>query len=747
MRLFIAEKPSLASAIADGLGSKIKKNGFFSCGDDAVTWCFGHLLELYNPEEYDPNFKSWKKDTLPIIPEEWKKRPKYSVGKKTVDEGVQNQINIIKNLLNKASVAINAGDPDREGQLLVDELLEYLQWKGNTQRIWVNANDLISMKKALANLRDNAEFVGLRDAAEARSKADWLVGINLTRAMTIFGRSYGSDSVLSQGRVQTPTLAIVVNRDADIASFTPHDYYTLDGVFTHARGTYTGTLQIPKDLLEVDPEGRIINREVAERLAGEAKGEGVVLQAEKTIKKKSPPLPYSLASLQKAASSKYSMSAKTVLDTAQSLYEKKLTSYPRSDCQYLPDEQFNDGTPARILQTLSQMKDTKAWAEGADSKRKSPAWNTKKITAHHAIIPTGEKPGILSAAEAKIFSLIAQSYCIQFYEDYQYEAQKIVTETGKLLWNSNGRKVLVAGWMGIKGKDEDDNEEKSLPELRKGDKVQCSDVAINTKKTEPPKKFTEGSLIEAMEDIHKYITGSEDKAILKKAKGIGTEATRANIIETLKKRGFIEAAGRNLVSTKLGQDLIALTPPELKDPVTTAHWESRLTDIVSGEEKLSAFLGSQETLLPGLIKAIFEQKVKAGQSSFNTDMPLHSCPVCEKMLKKVKSKKNGKLYWVCSDKECGFITGDDKGKPAEQKKTDVACPKCGKPLIWRDYKKGGFWTCSGYPDCTTSYDDDGGKPLILGDCPECGRPLRRKTSAKGPFIGCSGYPECTYIKK
>ena len=326
MRVFVAEKPSLAAAIADGLGSKINKNGYYQCGNDAVTWCFGHLLELFEPQEYDDALSTWSKNTLPIIPSQWKKRLKCDAppknGKKIAGgDGIKRQIGIIKGLLSKADIVVNAGDPDREGQLLVDEVLEYLNWKGTTQRIWVNANDLTSMRKALAALKDNSSYRSLRDSAEARSMADWLIGMNMTRAMTVFGREHGVDGVLSQGRVQTPTLAIVVQRDMEIEEFKPHDFYTLEAAFTHQSGKYSGILAIPDSLLEVDSEGRIIDRAVADRLAGAVKGkDGKIVLAEKSIKKKSPPLPFSLASLQKSASAKYGMTAQDVLNTAQTLY-------------------------------------------------------------------------------------------------------------------------------------------------------------------------------------------------------------------------------------------------------------------------------------------------------------------------------------------------------------------------------------------------------------------------------------------
>ncbi|MBQ3060204.1 MAG: hypothetical protein IJD16_07845 [Desulfovibrio sp.] len=397
MRLFIAEKPSLARAIADGLGTPQKDNGCLRCGNDVVTWCFGHLLEPCFPEDYKPEYSSWQREHLPIIPQTWRSRPK---AKATA------QLKIIGDLLQQADSVVNAGDPDREGQLLVDEVLEHFNCQKPVSRIWLASLDARSVRKALDSIRDNAPFAPLRDAARARQQADWLVGMNATRAMTIAGRERGRSEVLSLGRVQTPTLALVVARDAEISAFKPSDYFVLQACLQHPDGEFSATFLPSVDQDGLDSSGRLTDNTVVETLISATRdGEAHITTAVREARTKTAPLPHCLSSLQKEASARLSLSAKAVLDTAQSLYEKKLTTYPRTDCRYLPEEQFE--AAGQILTMLSRASGMERMAGSADASLKSTAWNTKKVTAHHAIIPTGETPGNLTSRERALYDLIA----------------------------------------------------------------------------------------------------------------------------------------------------------------------------------------------------------------------------------------------------------------------------------------------------------------------------------------------------
>lgn len=708
MRLYIAEKPSLGRAIAEGLGGGQKNGGYIVCGQDTVTWCFGHLLELMNPEDYDPAWKDWRRDALPIIPERWR----LKVSPDTAD-----QLKLIGELLRGAESVVNAGDPDREGQLVVDEVLEHFGYRGPVARILLASLDARSIAKALAGMTDNARHAPLRDAARARSQADWLVGLNATRAMTLLGRDAGREGVLSLGRVQTPTLNLVVMRDREIAAFKPVDYFVLQARMEHPAGAFTATLQLKEDQPGLDSEGRLVSAAEANALAKSAQGaSGHVAGVTREKKRKTPPLPHCLSSLQKAASSKWGMTAQQVLNTAQKLYEQKLATYPRTDCRYLPVEQLVDAE--RILRVLATVPGLESAASGADAGLVSGVWNTEKVTAHHAIIPTGEMPGNLSEAERNLYLMIAGAYCLQFYPPLSYESQKIQVDVDGRHWEARGRLILDPGWTRcVRDTDEEDAKEsaaeQSLPEVAQDDAVNCAEVDVLAKKTTPPSRFTEGSLIEAMANIHRFVTDATARATLKENEGIGTEATRASILEGLKKRRYLEAQGKALASTALAGQVIDLTPSALKDPVTTAQWESRLEAIAQGKDTLEAFMAAQASALPELLGPLLSGE---GAAIIKADGPVHPCPTCGKPLSRRSGDKGP--YWGCFRKEehpdgKPVYLPDDGGRPGQRREAAAVsgyeCPTCGKPLrlYARVSKKTGkpfkVFNCSGYPDCMQSF--------------------------------------------
>ena len=702
MRLFIAEKPSLARAIAEGLGKGGKDAGCIRCGSDVVTWCFGHVLKQCDPEDYKPEYESWRREYLPIIPATWRNKAQPDAAA---------QLKIIGKLLKEAKSVVNAGDPDREGQLLVDEVLEHFAYKGPVARIWLASLDDRSVRKALDSITDNAAYAPLRDAARARSQADWLIGINATRAMTFAGRETGRSGVLSLGGVQTPTLALVVARDREIAAFRPADYFVLRASLGHDAGSFAATWLPGETQVGLDNSGRLADAAVASAIAGRIKGaNGVITAVTRENKTKPAPLPHCLSSLQKEASSKFGLTAKQVLDTAQSLYEKKLTTYPRTDCRYLPEEQFD--AAGQILATLSSVPGLEQVAGKADAKLKSAAWNTKKITAHHAIIPTGEVPGNLTSTESGLFLMIALAYSLQFYPAMRYEAQKIVLAIADTQWEARGRLILEAGWSKLAAEEEDGSKEdgnpkeaggedeaaQALPSAVQGDAVRCLDVETLKKKTTPPLRFTEGTLIEGMANVHRFVTDAAAKSVLRENEGIGTEATRASILETLKKRGYLKADKKAIVSTQLGQEIIDLTPLALKDPVTTATWESKLTDISQGKATLSAFMAVQVRVLPDLLALILGPDKK----------PAHTCPDCGQALYRRPGKKSGEWFWGCSGYPgCTVTCSDDNGKPGAAKKkpelSQYSCKACGKALVQRSGPKGEFFGCSAYPKCRQTY--------------------------------------------
>ena len=409
------------------------------------------------------------------------------------------------------------------------------------------------------------------------------------------------------------------------------------------------------------------------------------------------------------ANSKFGMSAQEVLDTAQALYEKKLTTYPRTDCQYMASAELADAE--RIVAMLRQVPGLEDVAGGCDLTLKSAAWDDGKLGAHTALAPTGDAPSGLSEKEAQVYGLIATVYCLQFYPAYQYQAQKLTLDC-QGTWVARGQTVIEAGWTARQADDEEKDEDsgQALPELAKDAPVTCAGVEQQVKKTSPPAKYTEGSLIKDMASVHRFITDPAAKAKLKETEGIGTEATRAKTIEILKERKYIRADGKALVSTELGQRIIEMTPPELKNPVTTAQWETRMTLIASGKASLEDFLNDQIAALPGLLAGLLD----AGKPF----PPAYPCPECGRPLRRIPKKEKGEYFWGCAGYKdgCQYSVPDDNGKPGKKVPQVVSphkCPKCGKGMIRKESKKkkgSFFWSCSGYPACTGLCFDKGGKP-------------------------------------
>ncbi len=581
-RLFIAEKPSLGRAIAAALPNPQKKDqGFIRCGNgDIVTWCIGHLLEQVEPDAYEERYKKWNLADLPIVPEQWQLRPRKSASK---------QLTVVKKLLKDATQIIHAGDPDREGQLLVDEVLDYCKVpkakKASAQRLLISDLNLPAVKRALNQLRSNSEFIPLSVSALARSRADWLYGMNMTRAYTLLGQKGGYQGVLSVGRVQTPVLGLVVRRDEEIEQFVPRDYFTL-----HALIPYEGNGQAfdirarwkPSEACKPwqDEEGRVLNRKLVENVAQRIAGQPAkVVESEQKQTKQSAPLPYSLSALQIDAAKRFGMSAQQVLDVCQSLYEKhKLITYPRSDSRYLPKEHYGQA-PNVINAIANNAKELQSAANGADTSLKSKAWNDSKVDAHHAIIPTPKNASMnaLSGDEMKIYQQIARQYLMQFYPAAIYADAKLVFDIAGGTFIAKGRQLVSAGWKALMGKsDDEDTSVDNVPPLTEGTVLTCREGEIKDRKTEPPKHFTEATLLQAMTGIGRFVEDKELKKILKETDGLGTEATRAGILDTLFKRQLLKRQGKTILSTPAGRGLIHALPKESTYPDMTAHWEHQL---------------------------------------------------------------------------------------------------------------------------------------------------------------------------
>ncbi|MEG9494697.1 MAG: DNA topoisomerase III [Pantoea dispersa] len=603
MRLFIAEKPSLARAIADVLPKPHRRgDGYIACGNDqVVTWCVGHLLEQAQPDSYDSRYARWNLADLPIIPDKWRLQPRPSVAK---------QLKVIEGLLQQASVVVHAGDPDREGQLLVDEVLDYLQLpaekRQQVQRCLINDLNPAAVKRAVSRLRENREFIPLCVSALARARADWLYGINMTRAWTLLGRNAGYDGVLSVGRVQTPVLGLVVRRDEEIENFVPKDYFEVKAHIVTPKEERFVASWIPSDACEPwqDDEGRLLHRPLADHVLERINGKPAwVTGYNDKRESETAPLPFSLSSLQIEAAKRFGLSAQTVLDCCQRLYEThKLITYPRSDSRYLPDEHFA-GRHAVLNAIQAHQPDVSLPADfNADQKNR--CWDDKKVDAHHAIVPTARASKVnLSDNEANIYGLIARQYLMQFCPDAVFRKCVIDLDIGGGRFVAKARFLAEAGWRALLGSKERDEENDGtpLPVVSKGDELLCERGEVLAKQTQPPRPFTDATLLSAMTGIARFVQDKELKKVLRATDGLGTEATRAGIIELLFRRTFLVKKGRYIHSTEAGRALIHALPEMAARPDMTAHWESTLTRISEKACRYDEFMQPLVSTLIGLI--------------------------------------------------------------------------------------------------------------------------------------------------
>lgn len=610
MILYIAEKPSVARAVADVLPKPHSKGeGFIKVANgDVVTWCIGHLLEQAEPEAYDPEYKKWSKEHLPIIPVEWKQQVKPKTRK---------QFNVVKKLIKEADLLVNMGDPDRVGQILVDEVINYSGVKKakreSAKRCLVNDMNPSAIKKALNDLRNNTDFIPLATSALARARADWLYGINMTRLCTLEGQKAGYNGVLSIGRVQTPVLGLVVHRDQEIENFVSKSFYEVFITLQTVTGEAFVAKWKPSTACEpyMDEEGRVLSRKLAEKVIEKVTGKnGSVKSVKRDKKKQSPPLPYNLSTLQIDASKRFNLNAQKTLDICQQLYERhKLITYPRSDCRYLPNGHYaeRETVTHSISKTSTGLDSAVARAELG---LKSKAWNDSKVGAHHAIIPTSRYMSAerLTQDERNIYELIARQYLMQFYPAFQYEEHQINTEVEGGVFIARQKSVVLEGWKELlpkskSGKNDSDFSTVILPNVNTGDTVTCTDGKLDEKQTSPPKRFTDATLLAAMTGIARFVSNPEIKKVLKDTDGLGTEATRAGIIELLFKRQFLVKKGKEIHSTSIGRQLVTSLPEQMVVPDMTAHWESQLEDISQKRLKYGQFI---EPLTSGLKQLIGE---------------------------------------------------------------------------------------------------------------------------------------------
>ena len=648
MRVFLCEKPSQGKDIARVLGADQRGNGCYSGSGQVVTWCIGHLIEAGPPEAYGEQYKRWSIEQLPILPERWQ----VEVKPKTAA-----QFKIVEQLLSKASELVIATDADREGEMIAREIIELCGYRGPIQRLWLSALNDASIRKALAALKPSVDTLPLYFSALARSRADWLIGMNLSRLFTVLGRQAGYSGVLSVGRVQTPTLKLVVDRDREIACFVSVPFWTVDVVLSHANKRFTASWTPPDGC--TDDAGRCLQQPVAQQAAERIRGAGQapVLSVETERVREGPPLPFDLGTLQEVCSKQLGLDVQETLDIAQALYEThKATTYPRSDSSYLPESMLAE-VPAVLAAVLATDPSLRPLIDRLDRGQRSRAWNDGKVSAHHGIIPTLE-PANLSAMNEKelaVYRLIRAHYLAQFLPHHEFERTVAQLACGGQSLVAVGKQIVVAGWRQVlsalavseleDGDGEDAQRSQVLPALQAGLACQVGAVDLKALKTLPPKPYTQGELVKAMKGVAKLVTDPRLKQKLKDTTGIGTEATRAKVINGLLARGYLVKKGRAVRASDAAFTLIDNVPPAIADPGTTAVWEQALDMIGAGTLTLETFIEKQSTWVAQLV-----QQYRGATLSL-------------------------------------------KLPPAP------ACPQCRAPMRQRSGKNGAFWSCSRYPDC------------------------------------------------
>ena len=592
MQLYLCEKPSQAKDIAAVLGASRRGDGCWLGNGVTVTWCIGHLLETAPPDAYDAKYKRWVLADLPIVPEKWK----MLVKPKTAS-----QYKAVKRLLGEAQELVIATDADREGEMIARELVEHCRYRGPIQRLWLSALDDASIRKALAALKPGVETFSLYHSALGRSRADWLIGMNMSRLFTLLGRQSGYQGVLPVGRVQTPTLRLVVDRDRNIADFVPVAYWAIDVDLRHERMTFTAQWRAAEDAC--DDQGRCLNpqlaRDAADAMTRAATARLIKLRTERM--REVAPLPFDLGTLQEICSKKLGLGAQETLDIAQSLYEThKAITYPRSDCGYLPLSQHSEAP--KILAALGRADAAvNELMPHIDAQRRSRAWNDAKVSAHHGIIPTGAGKDVsqLTGKHRAVYTLIRARYLAQFLPNHEYDRTQADFDCAGHALRAVGKVVIEPGWKRAlpealaPAKGREAPTPQPLPALVQGHDYEVAKVNLKDLWTQPPKPFTEGDLIKAMKNVAKLVEDPLLKQKLKDTTGIGTEATRAGIIQGLLDRGYLVKNGKALSATPAAFSLIDAVPRAIADPGTTAIWEQALDMVQSGEMSLEEFVAKQ----------------------------------------------------------------------------------------------------------------------------------------------------------
>ena len=663
--LVLAEKPSVGRDLAKVLKCNQNKGSYIEGNKYIVTWAMGHLVGLLDPEGYDDKYKQWKMETLPMLP----KYMKLTVLKKT-----GKQYNEVKKQLLRKDVSdiVIATDSGREGELVARWILEKSGVKKPLKRLWISSQTNKAILDGFKNLKDAKEYDNLYKAAVCRAEADWLVGLNVTRALTC---KYNAQ--LSAGRVQSPTLAMIVNREEEIKNFKPVDYWTIN-----VKGN-----GFTLNWISNKGNNSTFKEELADSIVNKCKGQnGEVIEVKKTTKKKYSPALYDLTELQRDANKIWGYSAKQTLNIMQRLYENhKVLTYPRTDSRYVTTD---------IVATIPERLKAVSFGEyraAAESLLKSGVKANKnyvdnsKVSDHHAIIPTEEKGSLvnLSTEEKHIYDLVVRRFLSVLMPAYEYEQTTVVVNIAGETFTAKGNITKNKGWKKLYDNLSDDEDSQELPVLNKGDKITAASVNKVKKQTVPPARFNEATLLSAMENPQKYVNLGKDAAkTLNETGGLGTVATRADIIEKLFNSFVIEKKGKEIYPTSKGKQLIDLVPADLKSPLLTAKWERQLDNIAKGKANDKKFVGDMKGYATKLV-----EDVKGGTAKFHHDNATGSkCPNCGKYLLEVKGK-NGRML-VCQDRECGY-------RENLARLTNARCPECHKKLELRGQGEGKIYVCTG----------------------------------------------------
>ncbi len=654
--LVIAEKPSVARDIAKVLKANQKGDGCLIGEKYVVSWAVGHLVTLAEPEEYDPKYKKWNFSTLPILPEEMKLKAIAQT---------RSQLKVLHKWMHSKEIdsLICATDSGREGELIFRYIYEITKCTKPFERLWISSMTEEAIREGFATLKDGREYDLLYTSAKCRSEADWLVGMNATRAYTL-----RYDALLSIGRVQTPTLAIIVDRQKEIDAFVAEDYFEVQADF----GGYTGMWIDREEHTHIEKEETA--KAVVEKVSGK---NACITKVEKEEKKMPPPLLYDLTELQRDCNKKFGFSAKKTLDIAQSLYEKrKMITYPRTDSRYLSDDM-----KGKVRNTIKRLQELEAYAPYAQPLTENISFTKRiidnsKVTDHHAIIPTDAKLRLdsLTEEERKVFSLVAARFLAVFYPYYKYETTKVYAEAEGERFLSKGTVVLEEGWQAVEKaltpaaatkKKKKDEEEQKLPALTEGEERKIEKATVQKKKTKPPTPYTESSLLSAMENAGRFV---EDEALKEQMKdsGLGTPATRAAIIERLLTVGYIVRKGKTLVPTEKGRKLIEVVPNEMRSPQTTGKWEKGLSSIAKGSMTEERFMASIRRYVQFLIQdaasgrradVVFPEEQIRGKKRKNN--AFGKCPICGRDI-----LENSKSFYCAGWKSgCKFSLWKDSLKP------------------------------------------------------------------------------------